>query len=224
MKRVLLVAVLLLVLLFAWWFRGRLAPETPETPRAPNLSRFDAAFEQHLAELAPLPAFRETLEGLPRAELRAAIQVLAAKGMRRLSDEQLLLRTRLVGRMLDGLDAATCRAMVTGEQNETVHDTAVIVLDPESLEQWTALSFEAARAELEQVPATSASPAELQLALAALFQRFPEAEGERLRQALAKLSEQPPAEACWAARTMYAAVPELPAPISKVLARELAGP
>jgi hypothetical protein len=209
----------------AVWLLIRGVPEEVAAPsRPPNLSRFDAAFDRNLTELAAVPAFRAQLAGLPRKELRQAIQSLAAKGMRRLPDERLAVRTRIVGRMLEGLDLETCSAMATGRQNEAVHDAAVIVLDPESLEEWVALSFEAARAELEKRPATRPSPQELQLALSVLFKRVPEADSERLRQALAGLSEKPPAEACWAARTTYAAAAELPAPVARVLERELAGP
>lgn len=193
-------------------------------PRPPNLSRFDAAFDRQLALLEGVPAFRAQLAGLPRKELHQAIQQLAAKGMRRLPDDRLRARTRIVGRMLEGLDLETCSAMATGRQNEAVHDAAVLVLDPDSLDVWVVLSFEAARAELEKRPATRPTPQELQLALRALFETVPEPDAERLRRALADLAGQPPAEACWAARTTYAAIGRLPEPIARVLARELAGP
>ncbi len=207
-----------------FWMRMR-GPEAQDAaPKPPSLSRFDAAFQRHLTQLAQVPAFREQLDGLPPKELRAAIQSLAARGMRRLPDERLDVRTRVVGRMLDALDVQTCSAMATGKQNEAVHDAAVLVLDPASLEDWVALSFEAARAELEAAPDRRPSPTELQLALKALFERVPEADAERLRQALGDLGGQPPAEACWAARTTYASVQELPPPVARVLARELAGP
>lgn len=219
-------ALIALALGVALWLHernvGRRQADAP--PKPANLSRFDAAFERHLIELAALPGFREQLQGLPPRELRAAVQSLAARGMRRLPDERLQVRTRIVGRMLDGLDVASCSAMATGKQNEAVHDAAVIVLDPEALEEWVALSFEAARAELEKAPAERPSPQQLQLALDLLFQRVPEADAGRLRQALASLATQPPAEACWAARTTYASVPALPTPVARVLERELAGP
>jgi len=218
-------ALLVLGVILALWYRERAATNgTPGPLPAPNLSRFDAAFERHMTELADVPAFRERLQGLPRKEVRTAIQSLAAKGMRRLPDERLEARTRIVARMLQELDVETCGAMATGKQNDAVHDAAVIVLDPPSLDEWVALSFEAARAELENAPAERPSPQELQLALGALFERVPEADAGRLRQALASLSEQTPSEACWAARTTYAAVPSLPVPVARVLARELAGP
>jgi hypothetical protein len=226
-KRILpfLVALALLGVAIILWQRSRILPaRAPQAPRPVNLSRFDAAFDRHLTELAEVPAFKDRLQGLPRSDLREAIQGLAAKGMRRLGDERLTVRTRIVGRMLQGLDVETCSAMATGRQNETVHDAAVIVLDPESLDEWVALSFDAARAELEQAPAQRPTPQELQLALGALLKRVPEADSERLRQALGSLSEQTPAEACWAARTTYAAVPSLPVPVARVLERELAGP
>lgn len=216
---------LLLGLGLGVWLLLRGVPEQgPAVPRPVNLSRFDAAFDRQLTQLATVSAFQAQLAGLPRKELRQAIQSLAAKGMRRLPDERLQVRTRIVGRMLQSLDVETCSAMATGKQNEVVHDAAVIVLDPESLEEWVALSFEAARAELEKRPSARPSQQELQLALNLLFKLVPEADSERLRQALAALSEQPPAEACWAARTTYAAVAGLPAPIARVLERELAGP
>lgn len=196
----------------------------PPAPKAPNLSRFDAAFEQHMTELAATPGFEEQLMGLPRDELRAAVQGLAAKGMYRLPDERLLLRTQLVGRMLQGLDVGTCSAMVTGKQNEAVHDAAVLVLDPASLDQWVGLVFEAAQAQLEGRSVPEPTPPEIQLALQGLLDRTPEADRERLRVALASLSDQTPAEACWAARAIYAAVPELPPGASRTLARELARP
>lgn len=222
MKRL---AILALVLAAAGAFlllrRGE-APPAP--PKAPNLSRFDAAFEQHMAELSVTPGFQEQLAGLPRDEQRAAVQGLAAKGMYRLGDDRLLARTELVSRMLQGLDTNTCSAMVTGKQNETVHDAAVLVLDPDSLDRWVDLVFEAARAQLEgkQVPQPTAP--EIQIALQSLLDRTPDADRERLRVALAALADQPPAEACWAARTTYAAVPGLPAAASRTLARELARP
>jgi hypothetical protein len=219
------VGALLVLLLGAYlWLRPSTAPKPEAPPRDPNLSRFDAAFDRQLAQLSEVPAFRERLQGLPRKELRVAIQNLAAQGMRRLPSERLEDRTRIVGRMLQGLDIDTCSAMATGKQNDAVHDAAVIVLDPESLEEWVALSFAAARAELENVPAERPSQQELQLALGALFKKVPEADSERLRQALASLSTQTPAEACWAARTTYASVPSLPPPVARVLERELAGP
>jgi len=220
-----IVGVLLALALGAFlWLRPRETPKPEAPPRAPNLSRFDSAFDRQLAQLSEVPAFRERLQGLPRKELRNAIQNLAAQGMRRLPDERLEVRTHIVERMLQGLDIETCSAMATGKQNQAVHDAAVIVLDPESLDQWVVLSFEAARAELEQSPAERPSQQELQLALGALFKKVPEADSERLRQALASLSTQTPAEACWAARTTYAAVPSLPPPVARVLERELAGP
>lgn len=224
MRRAAAFGVALALLAIAVWLGGRGEKEPPAPPRPPNLSRFDAAFDRELLQLASVPAFEAQLAGLPRRELRQAIQSLAAKGMRRISGERLQVRTRIVGRMLQSLDIETCSAMATGRQNETVHDAAVLVLDPDSLEEWVTLSFDAAQAELEKRPASRPSPQELQLALKVLFQHVPEADSERLRQALASLGEQSPAEACWAARTTYAAVPGLPTPVARVLERELAGP
>lgn len=210
-----------LLALLAWlWLRP--APPEPE-PEAPA-SRFDLAFARELASLSQLPAYRERLAGLPPEELRGAIQGLAAKGMRRLPDDRLQVRTRIVGRMLEGLDIETCAAMATGRQNATVHDAAVLVLDPASLDEWVALSFEAARAELEGVSTPRPSYAEIQLALRTVGERLPEAEATRLSQALANLADAPPAEACWAARNLYRIVPELGPPARETLARELAGP
>jgi len=202
------------------WLRA----DAPRGEADPALSRFDEAFARGLAELSELPAYREELEGLPQGELRDAIQALAARGMRRLGDEQLATRTRIVGRMLQGLDTATCAAMATGQQNEAVHDAAVLVLDPDSLEAWVELSFAAARAELEQRPLPPQSYPQVQSALQAVAVRLSQAEAERLSRALSNLAEQPPAEACWAARNLYQVVPRLDPPASTVLARELAGP
>ena len=226
MKRVAGVAAVLLLAAIglALFLREGGGPREAAPPRPPNLSRFDAAFDRQLAQLEGVPAFRAQLAGLPRKELRQAIQTLAAKGMRRLSDDHLLARTRIVGRMLEGLDVETCSAMATGRQSEAVHDAALLVLDPDSLDAWVVLSFEAARAELEKQPASRPTPQELQLSLDVLFKAVPEADSGRLRAALSSLASQPPAEACWAARTTYAAVSGLPAPVARVLARELAGP
>lgn len=223
MRRVLGVALVVAAIaaIALWLLRPAPAPE-PE--KAPNLSRFERAFERNHLRLSTLPAYRERLEGLPRAEARNAIQALAAKGMHRLGEDRLRLRTLLVGRMLEGLDVSTCSAMVTGKQNETVHDAALLVLDPDSLEQWVDLSFEAAAAELEARPVAAPNATQIQLALQALFDAASEADRERLRQALANLGDQPPLEACWAARTTYAAVPGLDAQASAILARELARP
>lgn len=208
----------------ALWLRARAVPEAPPAPRPGNLSRFDAAFERELLGLRESPAFRERLQGLPPDDLRAAIQGLGAKGMRRLPDERLDERTALVGRMLQGLDVGTCSDLVTGRQSAAVHDAAVVVLDPDSVDRWVALVFEAARSELEARPAPEVSEGELRLALSVLFKSVPEAEQERLRQGLAALEDASPPEACWAARTTYAAVPQIPRPLRGVLARELASP
>lgn len=224
MRRAVPVVVLLAAAAAGVFIWQRRASEPASPPRPPNLSRFDAEFDRQLAQIAEAPAFRAQLAGLPRKELHQAIQSLAAKGMRRLPDERLRVRTRIVGRMLEGLDVETCSAMATGRQSAAVHDAAVLVLDPASVEEWVALSFEAARAELEKQATRRPTPQELQLALGALFRHVPEADAERLRQALANLADRPPAEACWAARTTYAAVPQLPGPIARVLDRELAGP
>lgn len=225
MRRGAVAAVLLLAAIgLALFLRERGRPQESAGPRPPNLSRFDAAFERQVAAFEGVPAFRAQLAGLPAKELRQAIQTLAAKGMRRLPDDRLQARTRIVGRMLEGLDVETCSAMATGRQNEAVHDAALLALDPDSLDAWVALSFEAARAELEKRPVSRPTAQELQLSLDVLFKRVPEADAGRLRVALAGLASQPPAEACWAARTTYAAVPDLPAPAARVLARELAGP
>ncbi len=224
MRRLALVAAAVLVLaaFVAVWMRG--TGEPPPPPRPPNLSRFDAEFERQLTQIATLQSFRAQLAGLPKKELRQAIQSLSAKGMRRLPDERLRARTRIVGRMLEGLDVEMCSAMATGRQSEAVHDAAVLVLDPGSVEEWVGLSFEAARAELEKHPTRRPTPQELQFSLGALFRHVPEADSERLRQALTRLADETPAEACWAARTTYEAVPQLPGPIARVLDRELAGP
>ena len=224
MKRALAIFLAVAAALAGVFLLLRRGEAPPEGPKAPNLSRFDAAFEQHMAELTGTPGFQEQLQGLPRDELRAAVQGLAAKGMYRLPDDRLQERTRLVSRMLEGLDVGTCSAMVTGKQNEAVHDAAVVVLDPDSLERWVALVFEAARAQLEGRTVPQPTAPEIQLALQTLLDRTPEAERERLRVALSSLADQPPVEACWAARTTYAAVPGLPAAASHTLARELARP
>ncbi len=188
------------------------------------LAAYEEALDQRIEALKDAPGLARAIEGLPPEDRRARVLELALRGIPRLPDAALVQRAFLVGRLLAGLDDATCGAVVTGKAAPFRLARAIASLAPGARDAWLDLTVEAVRAELAQTPEPFVEPGPVRDAISALMSRHTADDARALQQSLAKLRALEPAEACRVGRVIYDEVPVLGAPHDHVLARLLAKP
>lgn len=166
-------------------------------------------------------AFRERAEGLSAEQASALAQDLSAQGLLRLPDERLVRRVALLDVALEGAAEADCAAHLLGPTPEQSRSLLARLPD-DALREWSQLSADAVAASLRGDPRRVPNQAQARDALAELLASLPDARRERLSRALTDPAKLPPSEACWAVRTIYGALPGLPAEGQRLVARVLA--
>ncbi len=168
-----------------------------------------------------MPEFQQARGQRSAPETDALSWQLSRRGLRRLSNEQLLLRATLRSKALAAASIATCAAIVRDTPTETQMHDAFGKLDGTDITAFFSLVAEAIHAELQQQsPPTVVSEADFPAAFGALLSAVPQDRAERLAALLSRGPTQTSEEdVCWAERTFLAGLLSLQEPYRAMLAR-----
>ena len=169
-----------------------------------ELARYQRAAIRGLGRLEQPAAFEQAFKGKTPEEARASGAQLGARGVVRLSAEDLKYRAELLVDFTGRANTKTCgkwsRGGVSGEEVIAM----IAQLDSVALDDWVDLSLRAAMAEVRQKPAGFAGT---QADIAKLFERLPstmtEKESERFHTVMARFDKASPKDACWFGRQLY---------------------
>ena len=198
--------------------RGIAAPVLPRSP-------VERAVESFEAKLAALPEWQERTRGRSRKEILDIAYDLGFRGVSRLDDASLASATEMLAWFLQDLDAPTCGGIVKGtlakERASAVFMTRLSTADPQMLRTWMDLLYAAAVAELKGRQVAPPSSREAAGALQLLLSRMPAKDADLLRHTLMAMKRADDEHACWAARTVYHYLPQLPEEPRRDLTRAL---
>jgi hypothetical protein len=198
--------------------RGMAAPILPR-------SRVERAVESFEARLAALPEWQERTRGRSRKEILDIAHELGFRGVSRLDDASLASAAGMLSWFLQDLDVPTCGGIVKGtlakERVSAAFMKRLDTADPQVLDTWMALLYAAAIAELKGRQVVPPSSREAAGALQLLLSRMPAEDADRLRHTLIAMKRADDEHACWAARTMYHYLPQLPDEPRRDLTRAL---
>ncbi|QZN80737.1 hypothetical protein K5K93_19440 [Stenotrophomonas sp. DR822] len=161
-----------------------------------------------------------------------ALQVgaqLTLDGIARLPPQRLEQRANVMASVLHAMPVEDCarisRATTAAEvaQLSTLFFAQLEKLPPADIDAWFEMSYQAGIAELEQRPPSKVSEAQIQAASEAFMASLPsDAMRSRAMAVMPHMETAPPADVCWASRTMFNAVATLPKPHRGTLAWLLA--
>lgn len=154
---------------------------------------------------------------------------LTLDGIARLPPQRLEQRAKLMASILHAMPVKECaqvsRATTAPEvaRLSTVFFAQLEKLPPADIDAWFEMSYQASIAELEQQPPSKMSEAQVQAASEAFMASLPSDEvRSRALAVMPHMETVPPADACWASRTLFDAVATLPKPHRSTLAWMLA--
>jgi hypothetical protein len=187
--------------------------------------KFERATANGLQDDPDFKAYVRSLEqrGLTSAQASQESRALGARGMRRLSDADLLRRAEILAKGLDAVDVATCarvgRGTATGEDFRALLDS---IGEPDAL-ALAAIATTALRAEVRQSPSARSESTE-EDARRILQTVASRASPEELG-AIAKAfdASSTPEDACSGVRALYRHLPAVPSLDQPRLALMLAG-
>jgi hypothetical protein len=185
-------------------------------------SPFDKTLRNFEQRLTTLPGLSERIRHAG-AEADQLMLELVRKGLKRLSDAQLIEYTRLMGKVIPHLNEHECAEHFRGRGNIM---TALRQVDNTTLQLWTDLRFAAIAAEHSNTLPAVAEPTqkEIATALQAIRASLPTAEGDRFLNILTQpgaFEKTTDTETCWFLKTMIEALPRLDAPNQRMVARIL---
>jgi len=187
--------------------RSFAAPVLPKT-------RVERALERFEARLSALPEWRERTRGRSRTEVLEIAHELGFRGVSRLDDGSLATATGMLASILADVDASTCGRLVKGKLSN--RDVAAVVVggfekaDPETLDAWMDVLYAAASAELRDQHVLAPAARDVGGAMQQLLSRMSRQDAELLRHTLLGIKRADDEHACWAARTLYYYLPQLP--------------
>lgn len=188
-------------------------------------SRIERAVEGFEARLAALPEWQERTRGRSRKEVLEIAHDLGFRGVARLDDDSLTATTGLLSTFLAELDVPTCGAMVKGtlakERVSAAFMKQLEKSDQQTIDTWMDVLYSAASAELKGRPVMTPSSREVGGALQLLLTRMPRNDAELLKRTLMGMKRADDEHACWAVRTMYHYLPQLPDESRRDLTRAL---
>lgn len=188
-------------------------------------SRVERAVEGFEARLAALPEWQERTRGRSRKEVLEIANELGLRGVARLDDESLAAAAGLLASFLADLDVPTCGGLVKGTlAKERVSAAFLRQLeksDRQTIETWMDVLYAAASAELKGRQVVTPSSREVGGALRLLLSQMPEKDADLLRRTLMGIKRSDDEHACWAVRTMYHYLPQLPDEARRDLTRAL---
>jgi len=187
--------------------RSFAAPVLPKT-------RVERALERFEARLSALPEWRERTRGRSRTEVLEIAHELGFRGVSRLDDGSLATATGMLASILADVDASTCGRLVKGKLSN--RDVAAVVVggfekaDPETLDAWMDVLYAAASAELKGQQVLAPAARDVSGAMQLLLSRMSRQDAELLRHTLLGIRRANDEHACWAARTLYYYLLQLP--------------
>jgi len=190
----------------------------------PESSALDKAMERLAARSNEIAEFREAMRNATSPQAAREIgQTLSQRGLRRLSDDQLLQRVKLMNRILTQANITTCAAIIRGNPSGMMQ--TLRRLEADEIEQWFDLIFESMVAELRQYPKPDTLPRpQVERAYQVLIERLPSADSELLIAVLSAPLQATDVEVCAAGRLLHENLLDLPEPHRAVLARSLVTP
>ena len=198
--------------------RGFAAPILPK-------SRVERAVESFEARLTALPEWQERTRGRSRKEMMDIAHDLGFRGVSRLDDASLASAAGMLAWFLEDLDVPTCGGIVKGTLAKARVSAAFMKrldkADPQLLDAWMEVLYAAAIAELKGRQVVTPSSREAAGALQLLLSRMPRQDADLLRVTLMGTKRADDEHACWAARTMYHYLPQLPDEPRRDLTRAL---
>jgi hypothetical protein len=169
-----------------------------------ELARYQRAAIRGLGRIEEPAAFEQAFKGKSQEEARASGAQLAARGVVRLSVEDLKYRAELLLDFTGKVNTKTCGKWSRGSASGEEVVAMIAQLDSAALDDWVDLSLRATLAEVRQKPAAFAGT---QADIAKLFERLPttmtEKESERFHTVMAKFDKASPKDACWFGRQLY---------------------
>jgi hypothetical protein len=188
-------------------------------------SRVERAVEGFEARLAALPEWQERTRGRSRKEILDIAYELGFRGVSRLDDASLASAAGMLAWFLQDLDVPTCGGIVKGtlakERVSAVFMTRLSTADPQVLDTWMEVLYAAAVAELKGRQVVPPSSRDAAGALQLLLSRMPAKDADLLRRTLMAMKRADDEHACWAARTVYHYLPQLPDEPRRDLTRAL---
>ena len=198
--------------------RGFAAPILPK-------SRVERAVESFEARLVALPEWQERTRGRSRKEIMDIAHDVGFRGVARLDDASLAEAASMLAWFLDDLDVQTCGGIVKGtlakERVSAAFMRRLDRADPRVLDTWMEVLYAAALAELKGRQVVPPSSRESAGPLLLLLARMPPKDADLLRRTLMGIKRADDEHACWAARTMYHYLPQLPDEPRRDLTRAL---
>ena len=171
-----------------------------------ELARYQRAALRGLGRLEEPVVFQQAFKGKSPEEARAAGQQLAARGLSRLSAEDLKYRAELLLDFTGRANTKVCGKWAKGGATGEEVIAMIAQLDSVALDDWVDLSLRSTVAEVRQTPAAFAGT---QSDIGKLFERLPaamtEKESERFHAVMAKFDKASPKDACWFGRELYIA-------------------
>jgi hypothetical protein len=188
-------------------------------------SRVERAVEGFESRLAALPEWQERTRARSRKEILEIAHDLGFRGVARLDDESLAAAAGLLGSFLTDLDAPTCGGLVKGtlpkERTAAAFMRRLDKSDQQAIETWMDVPYAAASAELKGRKVVTPGSRETGGAIVQLLSRMPQKDADLLRRTLMGIKRADDEHACWAVRTVYHYLPQLPDEVRRDLTRAL---
>ncbi len=187
----------------------------PAQPSPPPPSKVTVAVDRFVDRMRDDPDLRARVKAMvseagsspeERQRLRDSARQMAAElskaGFKRLNDESLLALAAINGKLMMQSNIPGCAAITRGNIQPGVFYSMLEELDTADVDQWFELTYQAMVAELRQSPPARlpATDVELQNLVKTMLDDLPEADQQRLREALASPASDD--EVCWAGRML----------------------
>lgn len=190
-----------------------------QTARAPV--SVETLATQSTQRLLAQPEVKKALEGQSQGATDEALERLARRGWKRLSDEQLFQRVALRRKILSSTDVTECAAVVRDKVSQAQLHSTLTKLDAIDIEAFFTLRETAAVAEAkDQKPPKMVLQDEFPAAFGSLLKTLPPEQADHLGELLtgdpSRASDE---DICWAEKTFLDALLTLQEPYRGTLAR-----
>ena len=192
-----------------------------ESPTSYSSTSIETVSTQTKQRLLANPDVQKTLVGQSSAATDEALDRLARRGWKRLSDDQLFQRVTIRRKLLSSADVTTCAAVVRDKATEAQTHAALATLDAPDVEAFFSLKEMATLAEVKnQQPSKMVLQDQFPEAFGSLLQTLPAEQADHLASLLtgdpARASDE---DICWAEKTFLDALLTTQEPYRSTLAR-----
>ena len=192
-----------------------------EAPASRPSTSIEAIATQTKQLLLTNPEVQKVLAGQSQAATDEALDRLARRGWKRLSDDQLFQRATIRRKLLSSADITTCAAMVRDKATEAQTYAALAKLEAADVETFFSLKETAALAEVkDQKPPKMVLQDQFPEAFGALLRTLPAEQADHLGELLTgDPSHAADEDICWAEKTFLDALLTTQEPYRSTLAR-----